>query len=457
MGHNTYRFTLSDYHAIKSADISIDGITVLAGENGCGKSTLSRWLYYIINGSQRFDEFIFKEILIEKIRDKIINLDLASRDLIIFNFRENRRLNKTPDDFIREAWRQLVRDDYTYMDVQEVESIYKQLIHQFCGQLLVFFNTIEKSSPRRKRLIDHLQIDDIPDANTEQLIEMFIAKNDEFLESVKKQYQDKKNFRSYSRFLRTVKNQYEETDAAPQHIQLYEDNVELINDKHISTLFHLQRAIYIDTPMAVMNTSTENVFWKELGNYILKNRKSGISYQDPTMSYKKLLRRIKDIIHGEAVIIENDDKSDSDELRYVSSDNSINIEIEKAATGFKTFTYLQRLLDNGLLSSDTLLLIDEPEAHLHPQWIVEYARLLVLLHKELGVKIMLATHNPDMVAAIRAISGKEDVLSNTNFYLASPSGENQYEYKNLGTEIGEIFTSFNIALSRIQLYGCNSL
>ena len=51
-----YRYTLSDYHAIKKADITIDGITVLAGENGCGKSTLSRWLYYLVNGAQQFED-----------------------------------------------------------------------------------------------------------------------------------------------------------------------------------------------------------------------------------------------------------------------------------------------------------------------------------------------------------------------------------------------------------------
>ena len=36
---SNYRYTLSDYHAIKEADITINGITVLAGENGCGKKT----------------------------------------------------------------------------------------------------------------------------------------------------------------------------------------------------------------------------------------------------------------------------------------------------------------------------------------------------------------------------------------------------------------------------------
>jgi len=67
------------------------------------------------------------------------------------------------------------------------------------------------------------------------------------------------------------------------------------------------------------------------------------------------------------------------------------------------------------LSRLDLLIIDEPEAHLHPQWIVEYARILVLLNKKLGVKFMIASHNPDMVSALRYISEKEEILQNVHF------------------------------------------
>ena len=76
----------------------------------------------------------------------------------------------------------------------------------------------------------------------------------------------------------------------------------------------------------------------------------------------------------------------------------------------KSFAYLFQLIKNGHLDDKTVLMIDEPEVHLHPQWVVVFARLLILIRKSLGVKIVLASHNP-------------------------------------------IFNSFNIALERIQQYG----
>ena len=40
------RVNTEKFRAINKADILIEGITLVAGENGCGKSTLSKLLYF---------------------------------------------------------------------------------------------------------------------------------------------------------------------------------------------------------------------------------------------------------------------------------------------------------------------------------------------------------------------------------------------------------------------------
>jgi hypothetical protein len=66
----------------------------------------------------------------------------------------------------------------------------------------------------------------------------------------------------------------------------------------------------------------------------------------------------------------------------------------------------------------------------------------------------LASHNPDMVSAIRYISEEEGILDSVNFYLAEKSTNKfKYSYKALRHDIEPIFESFNIALSRINEYG----
>ncbi len=41
MEESQIKITVNNFRAIEKAEINIDGITVVTGENGCGKSTLS--------------------------------------------------------------------------------------------------------------------------------------------------------------------------------------------------------------------------------------------------------------------------------------------------------------------------------------------------------------------------------------------------------------------------------
>ena len=89
---STYRYTLSEYQAVKEADLAIDGLTVLAGENGSGKSTLSRWLYYLVNGVQRFDTFTIREY-VDKVERLIRQHSMAAREIRHYIQTDDQSLN----------------------------------------------------------------------------------------------------------------------------------------------------------------------------------------------------------------------------------------------------------------------------------------------------------------------------------------------------------------------------
>lgn len=66
--------SIRDFAKIKQADIVIDGITVIAGENNTGKSTVGKILFSLFNSLSDIEEKIFNERMreVEKSNEKIM-------------------------------------------------------------------------------------------------------------------------------------------------------------------------------------------------------------------------------------------------------------------------------------------------------------------------------------------------------------------------------------------------
>ena len=122
-------------------------------------------------------------------------------------------------------------------------------------------------------------------------------------------------------------------------------------------------------------------YWMKLSTLLNDNSQIG----EKVSLYKNLTQ----IMKGEPLVEKDDIRNQK--LSYKRDDVKI-FDLNDCGTVIKSFSILQLLLKNGFLQKDTLLIIDEPEAHLHPQRIVEYARMIVLLHKEIGVKFFVASH-----------------------------------------------------------------
>lgn len=89
-----------------------------------------------------------------------------------------------------------------------------------------------------------------------------------------------------------------------------------------------------------------------------------------------------------------------------TSNNTYDIELEKQGTKFlasqassgekELFTYVFSIF--ALNVRDALIIVDEPELHLHPQWQQTLLNLFVRLSKETGNQFLLTTHSPAFVS-----------------------------------------------------------
>ena len=413
-----------NFRAIGHAAIQISGITVVAGENSSGKSTISKLLYYLFNTSSNY-EVLVKEELMRNFHDLFYFLNITYYTAINKDGNINRRIIDVKKyDKIKD-----LRSEETYknLSLKEIELYLITFIEELYAKL-----DIQNSRYNR-------YVDDILEDQQEKGIEGLKY----FVKEKIKQAENKIQKRPTSLFIEKLLDLFEE--KLPEIFEVSEDDEVIVSLKkeNLSLPFMVNKAIYIDTPMSISVSNFDH--WDEL-NKLLKEQGEVKSYQ------REMLSLISDNIHGEAEY--NIDWPYSD-FSFTRADGKT-FDLNEVATDIKAFSIIQLLLKNGHIDNRTLLIIDEPESHLHPQWIVEYARMIVLLHKYIGVKFFLASHNPDMVSAIRYIAEKEGILSNVNYYLAEKTEEAYlYNYRALGSDIAPIFGSFNIAIDRISQYSIN--
>lgn len=457
MNTNLMNLTVSKFRAINKADIKLNGITVVTGENGCGKTTLSRLLYVTIKTSRNFDEIVRRD-LNRRLREILRALTDLMQD-----FARIERIS-SPDNskeysIRRVSYRSLLIKNDDDSDLSQ----YEEKIYSYINTIQDGINDYlsEKTAPNAKRsrqpliekrlqriqqILQTLLNDDNPNKGEKGKMDDVFSLLDKLKISI---------HQSFAAAMRTLESRNNNVfiselyrhfgDDLKKQFNIIEFGVPITDWEHQKLLMThgIQDCVDIDTPMAIMSDSyTDNEYWEDLISVL----------QAPALAFPldRQLNLVNKIISGE--VSYSSDTIDDDFI-YKRNDGAV-FNLNDCATGIKSFGILQILLNNGRLNKNTILIIDEPEAHLHPQWIVEYARLIVLLNKQLGVKFFIASHNPDMVSAIKYIAQKEKVADSLNFYLAHKLPNTySYYYIDLQRNIDPIFESFNIALDRINQYG----
>lgn len=101
-------------------------------------------------------------------------------------------------------------------------------------------------------------------------------------------------------------------------------------------------------------------------------------------SMKGILEKISDAIGG--TVIQEEDTF------YIVKKNGHKVEFSLEAEGLRKLGLLWKLIRNGLLEKESILLWDEPEANLNPELYPLVVEILLELERN-GVQIFIATHS----------------------------------------------------------------
>jgi len=273
---------LKNIGMIKEANVKIDGLTVIAGENDTGKSTVGKALYLMIKSRNK--SLITKET--EYSIDELMGFKLRHFMLKLFNSSKIFSLNS------------LVSLDNNVLKYKECQ--------------------------------------DTSYTNWEYIGESSLKKEDIVFVETPLVW----NFTDFFRDIAQIESQYE---------------------------------IKIDYPYLM----------KDLNFKLrIKNAFDGLDIK----------KKMTDLMGGE---FKKDDMG-----RYYFDKKGQKIDLINTATGIKTFGIFQVLSQNNYLNENTILILDEPEVHLHPKWQLKMAEIIVELVRD-GVKIVVNSHSPYMIEALR--------------------------------------------------------
>lgn len=375
------KLSIRNVGKLKEADVEINGITVIAGENNTGKSTVSKALFSLFNGFYNFD-------------NKMV--ELKSRDIrnIFLRFMQN--LNRENANTLIDISDKIVEDTSYKFDRNKLI----QLIQE------------------KKNLISIEYLEEV----SEKIFNILNIKDEEYLENTISYILNNE----FDNQINTIWS----NDLGEIALEIKENELKLRikNNKviKIENKINLHsEVIYIDDPFVIDNLNEYK--WRDI-NY-LENHKESLE--------TKLIREKNEKTFSEKIIAKNNLQQITEKLEEVINgkikfnqgkwiyefENNNELNLKNLSAGLKSFAILKRLVENGNLEEKGIVILDEPEIHLHPEWQIKFAELIVLLQKEFGMHILLTTHSPYFLKAIQVYSKKYEISDKCKYYMSELDGE----------------------------------
>jgi len=395
-------FKVKNLGLIDEAEIKLDGITVITGENNVGKSTIGKMLYCVNN--------IFLYDNIEKM--KIYRIERTITNI----FRETPFKRKI-DELVQES------------------DLVSSLVYGSCSLKNALEQILSYLEDEKKIALLEFQISKtLNDMSDEWILNEFlsIAKDTNFPNGTHNTYTDNK------------------TTVIEISSDKMEQNIEITSTEDKTTIENLknvifQEAIYIESPHVVRDGDGKINMSHFFLNFDSRQRllqllteesdADPFEKKDIALELKTILDKVSSCAPGNLV----KKNSFSNKLEY--EEDGRRFDLINVSNGVKTFAILKKLLVNAKLKRNGMLILDEPEIHLHPEWQLVFVEILVLLQKQFNLKILINTHSIYFLMAIEDYSKMHKITKNCNYYLIERK-ENHSSCRDCTDTLDEMYRHF---------------
>ena len=387
------KLSIRNVGKLKEADVEINGITVITGENDTGKSTVGKVLWSVFNSFYKVYEQIEKEridFVNEQIYSYVKNLDKSDNvkkktlDMaidIIQNYSIYYRNEENIKNYITEKF----KENNYFVDAKVIEELTGDLY------VVLGIKSIEIISSIIEQKLSTEFHDEIKNKNTESQEETSVEL---YIRNKILNFNIEEGINVAGEFVENLKGDIDDFDLATE-------------------------AVFIDNPFII--DDIENIFEQKKKNYrqhlvskLYYNRNENtVKKMYVNEKLEKIYKKLNSIASGK-ITIKN--------LDVYYKDSKMEINAKNLSTGLKTFAIIKMLLQNGTLEENGTIILDEPEIHLHPEWQLKFAELIVLLQKEVGMHILLTTHSPYFLNAIEVFSERHKIDDKCKYYVAENEG-----------------------------------
>ena len=378
------KLTVDNFAFIKHADVTIDGITVIAGNNNTGKSTVGKILFSMFNALNNLDDKIKQQ------REELVT------DAVRFSFYESEKSEHLASRYsvVRYIVKQVL-DDISKGEIKwptlfsGLESNYDLALGE--ETKVKIQKEVENvcNWPKERLLMDSLRASYLGVFNN-QLNSLYHLENEATVDLFIKDTRTSIAFRN-------------------NDVVRYSSDITLIN-----------KAIYYSTPLvidAIGSWRYSEVQMKHLSR-LLSDYGYAVTDDENLYAQSLQLGRLENVISKIKSVVPGQLVKDGHGYALKLPNCGEPIVLKNLSTGIKAFMVLRMLIEASLIKKRDILILDEPEIHLHPTWQLLYAELIVLLQKEFDLSVVITTHSNFFLNAIETYSRKYATVDKLKLYLA---------------------------------------